>query len=228
MIKLDREGDVHVVRMDAGENRFNAEFVDALNRGLKEVEGSTGPAALVTTGTDKFYSNGLDLEWMGNRGAEEVRQHVDNVHDTFIRMLTFPMITVAALNGHVFAAGAMFALAHDYRVMRADRGFFCLPEVDIKIPFTPQMDVLIRARLPKVVAHEAMCTARRYGGSEAADRQIVDHAVAEDDVLPKAIEIAQGLAGKDRDTIAAIKRRMYADVIAVFEREKRSSSPGGD
>jgi hypothetical protein len=44
---------------------------------------------------------------------------MDNVHDTFIRMLTFPMITVAALNGHVFAAGAMFALAHDYRVMRA-------------------------------------------------------------------------------------------------------------
>jgi enoyl-CoA hydratase/carnithine racemase len=214
--------------MAAGENRFNAEFVAALDQALHEVEGSTGPAALVTSGTGKFYSNGLDLEWMGSRGAEAVRQHVDNVHDIFIRMLTFPMITVAALNGHVFAAGAMFALAHDYRVMRADRGFFCLPEVDIKIPFTAQMDVLIRARLPKVVAHEAMCTARRYGGSEAADRQIVDHAVAENEVLPKAIEIARGLAGKDRDTIAAIKRRMYADVIDVFEREKGYSSPGDD
>jgi enoyl-CoA hydratase/carnithine racemase len=135
-------------------------------------------------------------------------------------MLTFPMITVAALNGHVFAAGAMLSLAHDYRVMRIDRGFFCLPEVDIKIPFTKQMDVLIRARLPKLVAHEAMCTARRYGGAEAAERQIVDHAVAEGDVLPKAIEIARGLAGKDRDTISAIKRQMYADVIDVFEREK--------
>jgi enoyl-CoA hydratase/carnithine racemase len=112
--------------------------------------------------------------------------------------------------------------------MRADRGFFCLPEVDIRIPFTPQMDILIRSRLPRMVAHEAMCTARRYGGSEAADRQIVDHAVAEAEVLPKAVEIAKGLAGKDRDTIAAIKRQMYADVIAVFERERGSASlPSG-
>ena len=224
MIELKRDGDVHLLRMVAEDNRFNARFVTALNQALDEVEGSTGPAALVTSGKGKFYSNGLDLEWMGGLGAEEVRQHVDNVHDTFIRMLTFPMITVAALNGHVFAAGAMIALAHDYRVMRADRGFFCLPEVDIKIPFTKQMDVLIRARLPKVVAHEAMCTARRYGGSEAADRQIVHHAVSESELLPRAVEIAQGLAGKDRDTVATIQRQMYADVIDVFDREK--GSPG--
>jgi enoyl-CoA hydratase/carnithine racemase len=142
---------------------------------------------------------------------------MEDVHNTFIRVLTFPMITVAALNGHVFAAGAMLALAHDYRVMRADRGFFCLPEVDIKIPFTPQMDALIRARLPRMVAHEAMCTSRRYGGLEAAERQIVDHAVDEADVLPRAIEIAQGLTGKDRETISVIKRQMYADVMEVFE-----------
>jgi len=228
MIKLDRDGDVHVLRMVAEDNRFNAGFVSALNQALNEVEGSMGPAALVTSGTGKFYSNGLDLEWMGSLGVEEVQEHVDNVHDMFIRMLTFPMITVAALNGHVFAGGAMLALAHDYRVMRADRGFFCLPEVDIKIPFTKQMDVLIRARLPKAVAHEAMCTARRYGGSEAAARQIVDHAVAEVEVLPRAIEIAQALAGKDRETIAAIKRQMYADVIDVFERERGSGSLTGD
>ena len=228
MIELEIDGDVHVLRMVAEDNRFNARFVTALNQALDEVEGSTGPVALVTSGAGKFYSNGLDLEWMGGIGAEELQEHMDNVHDTFIRMLTFPAITVAALNGHVFAAGAMFALAHDYRVMRSDRGFFCLPEVDIKIPFTRQMDALIRARLPKVVAHEAMCTARRYGGSEAADRQIVDHAVAETEVLPRAIEIAQGLAGKDRDTIAAIKRQMYADVIEVYERETGSGSPKVD
>jgi enoyl-CoA hydratase/carnithine racemase len=180
---------------------------------------------LVTTGEGKFYSNGLDLEWMAAQSKEEVGRHIDAVHDIFLRMLTFPMITVAALNGHTFAAGAMLAVAHDYRVMRSDRGFFCLPEVDIKIPFTRQMDVLIRARLPKIVAHEAMCTGRRYGGLEAAKRQIVDQAVAEAEVLPKAIEIAQGLIGKDRATIKAIKCGMYADVIAVYGRQDPNPVP---
>jgi enoyl-CoA hydratase/carnithine racemase len=219
MIELQKEGDVFVLRMVADDNRFNARFISRLNQALDEVQASTGPAALVTTGEGKFYSNGLDLEWMGGDGQGQVREHITNVHNTFLRVLTFPMITVAAINGHAFAAGGMLTLAHDYRVMRADRGFFCMPEVDIKIPFTKSMDILIRARLPKMVAHEVMCTGKRYGGMEAAQRQIVDHAVSEQEVLPRAIEIAKSFAEKDRNTLTAIKRQMYADVIEVFQKD---------
>ena len=209
---------------DAGENRVHPDFLRDLNAALDEVEKSEGATALVTTGEGKFYSNGLDVAGLASLGGDGAREFLADLDRLFARVLVFPVATVAAINGHAFAAGGMLALAHDFRVMRADRGFFCLPEVDIKIPFTKQMDVLIRARLPKVVAHEAMCTARRYGGSEAADCQIVDCAVAEIELLPRAIEIAQGLARKDRSTIAAIKRQMYADVIDVFECEKGSAN----
>ena len=58
-------------------------------------------------------------------------------------MLIFPVPTIAALNGHAFAAGMMLALAHDYRVMRDDRGFLCLPEVDLHMPFAPGMNSII-------------------------------------------------------------------------------------
>ena len=37
------------------------------------------------------------------------------------------------------ALGSMLAMAHDWRVMRADRGSFCFPEVDIRLAFTPGM-----------------------------------------------------------------------------------------
>jgi Delta3-Delta2-enoyl-CoA isomerase len=110
----------------------------------------------------------------------------------------------------------MLALAHDQRVMRADRGFFCLPEIDINIPFTPGMSALIAARLPADTAHESMTTGRRYGGSDAAVAGIVDEAIGEADVLPRAIERAASLAGKNPDTLQTIKQRLYSGPLEAL------------
>jgi enoyl-CoA hydratase/carnithine racemase len=216
VIDLTRDGDVYVLRMTAGENRFNRPWLEGFTRALDEVEAGDGPAALVTTGEGKFYSNGLDLEWLLGEGKDELVAFAGQVQGVFARLLTFPVPTVAAMNGHAFAAGGMLALAHDFRVQRQDRGFFCLPEVDIKIPFTPGMTALIRSRLSPQVAHEAMVWGRRFGGAEAAAAGIVDEAVAEDAVLSRAIELAAGLAGKDRQTVHAIKSGSYGDVVTAL------------
>lgn len=221
MIDLSRDGAVFVLRMTAGENRFNQAFLDAINAALDEVEGSTGPAALVTTGEGKFYSNGLDLDWLAT-GAADLVGFIPGVENLLARVMGLPMVTVAALNGHVFAGGALLALTHDFRIMRADRGFFCLPEIDIKIPFTPGMDALITRRLPAQTAHEAIVTGRRYGGVEAAERGIVDTAVAEDRVLPEAVERAAAVAGKDRETMRTIKDGLHGDVMALLRHPGRS------
>jgi enoyl-CoA hydratase/carnithine racemase len=215
MPSLDRDGDVFLLDLGADENRFNAGSVATLEELLDEVAAAPGPRALVTTATGKFWSNGLDLEWMG-ANADEVGAFVPRVHALFARVLSLPVPAVAAIQGHCFAAGAMLALAHDFRVMRADRGFFCLPEVDIHIPFTPPMAALIQARLSKKTAHEAMTTARRYGGEEAAAAGIVDHAVGGDEVLARATAIAAALATKDGATLGAIKEGMYPEALALL------------
>ena len=58
---------------------------------------------LVTTGTGKFYSNGMDLKWMtalARAGKEqEIWDGLQDVTTLLARILTFPMPTVAALNG---------------------------------------------------------------------------------------------------------------------------------
>ncbi|MBW2314031.1 MAG: enoyl-CoA hydratase/isomerase family protein [Deltaproteobacteria bacterium] len=217
MIDLERDGDVHVLHMRAGENRFNRGFLDALFAALDEVAKSEGPAALVTTGEGKFYSNGLDLDWMSGDGAGEVNEFISDVHRMFARFLGFTLPTVAAMNGHAFAGGGMMALGHDFRVMRSDRGYFCLPEADIGMPLTPGMNALITAKLPKVTAHEAIITGRRYGAEECAAKGIVHEAVPEAEVLPRAIEIARALTGKDRGTQAALKHRLYEAELAILE-----------
>jgi enoyl-CoA hydratase/carnithine racemase len=215
MPTLDRQDNVFVLNIGDGENRFHPDWIASVNAALDEVEKAEGPRALVTAATGKFYSNGLDLEWLGGH-ADQHESYRISVHALFARMLSLPVITVAALQGHTFAAGAMFSLAHDFRVMRADRGFWCLPEADINMPFTPGMCALIKSRLAPQTAHEAMVTARRYGGSDAAAVGIVDRAVAEDAVPSTAVEIAEAQQGKAGDTLGTIKARMYASVLGTL------------
>jgi enoyl-CoA hydratase/carnithine racemase len=219
VIDLQRDGEVFILRMREGENRLNPSFCAELNAALDQVEASDGNAALVTTGEGKFYSNGLDLAWAAGRAPEDIVAMITAVHSLFARVLAFPIITVSAINGHAFAAGAMLSLAHDLRVMRSDRGYFCFPEVDLGtgLPLTPGMSAVIDAKLSRAVAHEAIVTGRRYNAHEAVGRGMVHEAVVETDVFPRAIEIARGLAGKHRPTLGALKGGMFASQLEVLK-----------
>jgi len=212
---LDRDGDVWILDLGDTENRINADSVAELNALLDEVEKAEGPRALVTTATGKYWSNGLDLDWMM---AEPTRAGplVAGVHALLGRVLAMPVITVAAITGHCFAAGAMLSVAHDQKVMRVDRGFWCLPEVDIGLPFTPGMNALLASRLPRRAAHESMTTGRRYTAPEAEAAGILDATAAQDQVLAAAVERAAPLAAKAGSALGEIKQRLYAEALAAL------------
>src|SRR2546429_52050 len=98
---------------DSGGRYGRARAVDLPLRGaFATVEASPGPAALVTVGEEKFYSTGLDLDWLGGAGQGEAPRFVNTVIALFARLVALDVPTVAAINGHAFAAGGMLALAH--------------------------------------------------------------------------------------------------------------------
>jgi len=215
MPALERQDDVYLLDLGDGENRFHPEWIAAVDTALEEVEQAEGPRALVTTAVAKFYSNGLDLDWLACH-ADQSADYIASVQRLFARLLSLPVVTVAAVQGHAFAAGAMLTLAQDFRVMRADRGFWCLPEVNINIPFTPGMAALIQAKLAPQSAHIAMITGARYGGNDAQTAGIVDQAVPEHDVLDTAVGLARAHVDKAGDTLATIKARMYGPALATL------------
>ncbi|MEY7972000.1 enoyl-CoA hydratase/isomerase family protein [Saccharomonospora xinjiangensis] len=218
MPTLHHRDPVFVLELGADENRFSPDWLNSVHGMLDTVSGHGGPAALVTVGQGRFYSNGLDLEWLVAH-AEETQSYVRDVHELFARVLTLPVPTVAAVNGHAFGAGAMLAMAHDARVMRADRGYFCFPEADINIPFTPGMAALIQSKLTPASAIASMTTARRFGGPEAEHAGLVDAVVAESELLDTACERVRALAGKDKGTLGAIKNTMFATVVSALRSE---------
>lgn len=210
---LSRDGEVFVLRMRGGENRFNPDFVRALNAALDEVERSEGAAALVTTGEGKFYSNGLDLEWLGTQERSAMLAFLAELLAAFARIVALPVPTCAAINGHAFAGGAMLSLCHDWRVMRGDRGFFCLPELDLGMPLALGMRTLIKERLSPRAFRDTVLTGARISAQDCLAWGIVDASAAEEEVLAAALARVRPLASKSRQACRALKRGMYAELL---------------
>ncbi|AVM00052.1 enoyl-CoA hydratase [Gordonia iterans] len=201
------------VELDEGnpENRFGLEWLDQVTGALDEAVAADKPIVLTATG--KFFTNGLDTDYVAAHYAE-LPAYLDRVHELYATVLTLPAPTIAAINGHAFGAGAMLALCADHRIMRTGRGFWSLPEAALSMPFTRGMAALVRTRVPDAVATEAMLTSRRYGAEEAALVGIVDEAVPAEVLIDRAAEVARARAGLVNPNQAVIKRGLRQPLLA--------------
>src|SRR5580700_10001982 len=214
-IALTREGAVAVLTWNAGENRINLDSLARLNELLDEVEAVEGPQSLVLTGTGKFFCNGLDLARFGDKRDEFVETlHV--LEQTIGRLLVFPAYTVAAINGHAFAGGALISCAFDYRVMREDRGYWCMNEAEIGLALDERLWSILANRLPRATAIVAATTARRFSGPDALRFGIIDAVAGESDVLAHALVVAESLANLNRATLGVHKQLIHGTEAAFL------------
>ncbi len=222
MIELQRDGDVFVMTMNDGENRWNTTFVREMARALDEVEASTGPAALVTTSSsEKFFSNGLDLDWRAsddpNHRGGDVAAFGPEFMTLMGRIITLPVPTIAAVNGHAFGAGFMCALCHDMRFQREDRGFMCANEVAIGMVIPNPELALFRHKMSANVYMETVLQARRWGGPDSLAAGIAQAIAPIDSLLETAKAKAAELAplGKNREVYSKMKEAIYGENAAI-------------
>ncbi len=202
--------------MDGGENQIGSSMLEQWTDVLDRVESESGPRALVVTGTEHFWSTGLDLDELISLSETERLSFMHRFDRVLGRILTAPFATVAALNGHTVAGGALLALAHDYRIMRLDRGYMSLPSVDVGIPFTPGMSALISAKIPQPAAHDLVVSCRQIGGDEALELGVVNRTAASADVLSESVSLAASLANKNPSALQTVKRRLYPEATAML------------
>ncbi|XP_078687952.1 uncharacterized protein LOC144920028 [Branchiostoma floridae x Branchiostoma belcheri] len=225
-ISVEVRGKVAIVSMDRGENRLNLKFLADLNAALDKVLSNPDVQAVVTTGVGKFYSNGIDLDWLLPQGLDVQRQFLDKFGETKMRILTFPIPTIAAINGHCIAGGCLLAICHDYRVMRSKRGWLSMPEIHIKLRFDPAMVALLKRRLPDGdVQRDLLLFGKRFPGEECARRGVVDAVCEVEELVDQAVRIANKCVGKDgfdRPMMKAMKEDVYKEVMEVYEKETKS------
>jgi enoyl-CoA hydratase/carnithine racemase len=220
-ITLRDEGSVAIIAWNDGENRVNLDSLARLNSLFDELEDRSGPLAMVLTGTGKFFSNGLDLERFGSVPSEFGDTLVE-AKRTIGRLLLLPAYTVAAINGHAFAMGALISLGFDSRLMREDRGYWCMNEAEIGLPLDEQLISILSHRLPAATATRAALTAERFSAPDALSAGIIEATASEDEVVTRAIALAERYASLDRKILAHHKVMIHGDEAAFLSATVRS------
>jgi enoyl-CoA hydratase/carnithine racemase len=224
VLEWKKQGSVAVITMTNGENRHNADFVADMSVALDSIEGDKEITSVVITSSDpKNWSQGIDLPWlterMGKNETKQIKDFLYGINGIFKRLLTFPMPVIAAINGHAVANGAILSCACDFRFMRADKGFFFFPEVDIGIPFLPGMIAFCRKAIPEYKFNEMLLSGRRYGAAELEAHHIVVKACENPEVLMTEAMAFAGTYQKKRGIFGEMKRRMYREMVRVIETE---------
>ena len=219
--KIDTVG---LITLNHGENRFNPDFVDMIQAVFDEIERDQALSSVVIVSSDpKNWSLGIDLQWMtealGRKDQQGIRNFLYGLNGVFRRILLYPLPVIAAINGHAFGGGAILSCACDFRFMKADRGFFCLPEIDIHIPLLPGMLAIIGKAIPPHKLQELTFTGKRATAPELAAHHAILAACENEEALLKEVLGFARTFTKGRAIFAEMKKRMHADILEILKKE---------
>jgi enoyl-CoA hydratase/carnithine racemase len=186
-----------------------------------------GPRVLVVTGQGRGFCSGGDvdaiigalLELDVHRTMEFTRMTGSVVQ----RMRECPLPIVAAVNGIAAGAGAVIALAADFRVMAKSAWFeFLFSKVGLA-----GADMGAAYLLPRLVglgrATELLMLGHRVDADEACTIGLATEAVEDEDLMPKALSLARTLAEGPAAAFATTKvllaREQDVDLASAIELE---------
>ncbi|KIW16604.1 hypothetical protein PV08_03792 [Exophiala spinifera] len=191
------------------DNRLVPAFNETFLLALDIIEHKLPRGVVVTTSSiQKFYSNGLDFE----NAIRDPNFFPGSLYPLWRRLITYPMPTIALMNGHAFAGGLMTAMMHDYRIMNPHKGFVCLNELDFGASLQPTMASVFRVKLSMSTFRNMVLESKRYPALEALKEGIIDGVGSVDETLAFIAEmkLTQKAQGK---SYGKIKEELYREVV---------------
>jgi enoyl-CoA hydratase len=223
-LAIEKEGPVAVmVWRHETQNRFTLDFNQEIFAALDELAADREVRGVViTSGVEKFFSNGLHLEWMMQTAMADkgkVLEFLKSLNTFMLKVTAFPKPMIAAINGHATGMGAIITLCMDYRFMQGDRGFLRLPEIEINIPFLPGMVAIFHEVTPPPAFRDMTYNPQKYTADMAKACGFVDRVCSAEELRPAAVETAKKLGSYKLSTFAAIKQGARAKAFEIMKND---------
>ena len=225
-VTLERKGAVGVITMNRPEalNALNAQVLSDLSAVLEEVANDDSILVAVVTGAGRSFVAGADIGQMSTMTPAEAKKFGMFGNLVFMRLENLTKPTIAAVNGFALGGGCELAMACDIRIA-SEKAKFGQPEVGLGI--TPGFGGT--QRLPRIVgmanAMELILTAQTINAARAKEIGLVSHVVAPEELMDKAMELANAIAANAqiavRESKAAMRRGIQTDMntAVAFEAE---------
>ena len=211
LYRRSNECAVLTLNRPAALNTITNEMLSQLELHLERIEHDDS-RALVLTGTGRAFCAGTDLnQWHG-----DPQQRLLRVHALLRRLLDFPKISVAAINGLALGGGLEFPLACTFRVARRSAKLG-LPEVKLGLLPAYGGTQLLPRLVGEAAALDMLYTGRRVTGDEAVAMGLCQRLVPLGEVRSVAIEIATDIAVSAPLSLRAIRRTMRVELAHVVE-----------
>mmetsp|Transcript_21050 Transcript_21050/g.23433 ORF Transcript_21050/g.23433 Transcript_21050/m.23433 type:complete len:243 (+) Transcript_21050:25-753(+) len=212
-LELRNHDGIFILYLNTKENRFNPTYINKIHDALDIVEANKGPTALITISTSsKIWSNGLDLDYWKREGDDKGHQLVSDFIRLCGRLLVFPCPTIACINGHAFAGGCMFAMAHDYRYMLKGKGFICLPEIDLNMNLPRGMSTVCQVKCTPQVFLD-LIYGRRFTSEEAEEYRLITRSCNKKTIFEQCYTLAKEKVdrGVNKKTLKELKYQAYKE-----------------
>ncbi len=166
---------------------------------------------IVITGNEKAFAAGADIREMAELGPVEVMQR--NTHLLWRVVASCPKPVIAAVNGFALGGGCELAMHADI-IIAGEGAVFGQPEVRVGIiPGSGGTQRLMRA-VGKFKAMKIVLTGEPISAAEAERIGLVSEVVPDQDVLKRALELAEKIAKLPPLAVAQIKEVMLAGADA--------------
>ncbi|PSS32595.1 Enoyl-CoA delta isomerase 1, peroxisomal like [Actinidia chinensis var. chinensis] len=226
MCNLEKRGNLFILTLTGSdEHRLNPTLLDAIQSALHRVRSeSSASSALITTAHGKFFSNGYDLDWAKSGGQDtkpRLQLMSSKLRSLVKDLISLPLPTIAAVTGHASAGGMILAVSHDYVVMRRDRGFLYMSELDIGLPIPAWFTAVIGAKIGSPAARRSvLLRSAKLAADAAAKWGIVEsaHDGAEETVRA-AVRLGEELVGRkwDGHVYGQIRMEMFSDLLRALD-----------
>ena len=177
----------------------------AMLAALEEMLRSAPGALVLASDSPRVFSSGFDASEVFAYSRDQMREFFSRFTRLCALLRRHPSPVVAALQGHIVAAGALVACGADFRVMTPEAEFR-IKALDLGVVLPQSLIRLVEGAAGGAWARRLLLAGETMSAQQALAAGLAVELASPDDVLPRAVTRARDLASKPAAAFAAFKQ----------------------